>query len=238
MPNKKDIELLFNQIAPTYDKLNHIMSFGTDRGWRRRAVRSIVDENRHLDILDVATGTGDFAIAIQKKAVAGSHIVGIDISEKMLEIGRQKAGTGIVLEEGDCEHINYPDGRFDRVSVAFGIRNFEKLEQGLSEMCRVLKPGGKLVVLELSYPDSKIIQWAYKLYSLKILPIIGKLISGKGSAYHYLPDSIMRFPKPDKMVPMLKDAGFETVRVRKMTFGVCLMYVAEKHLFREEILIR
>lgn len=228
MPNKKDIQQLFDKIAPIYDKLNHIMSFGTDRGWRRKAVREITNGQGALQILDVATGTGDFAIAIARKAHTDSQITGIDLSEKMLEVGRQKVSENIRLEQGDVEALSFANDTFDRVSVAFGIRNFEHLEKGLSEMCRVLKPGGKLVILELSYPDNKLLLWAYKLYTLRILPFIGKLISGEGTAYHYLPDSILHFPKPNTILPMLKEVGFQTAAVRKMTFGVCLMYIAEK----------
>lgn len=227
MPDKKKIEKLFDQIAPTYDKLNHIMSFGTDRGWRRKAVRELTDPSRVQQILDVATGTGDFAIAISQKAHPDSTITGIDLSEQMLAVGRQKVGSRITLQQGDCEQLAFANEQFDSVSVAFGIRNFEHLEKGLSEMYRVLKPGGKLVILELSYPDNKLVQWAYKLYTLRILPFIGKRISGDGEAYHYLPTSILQFPKPDVIVPMLKKIGFNTVKVRKFTFGVCLMYVAQ-----------
>lgn len=228
MPNKKDIQQLFDKIAPTYDKLNHIMSFGTDRGWRRKAVREITNGQGALQILDVATGTGDFAIAIARKAHTDSQITGIDLSEKMLEVGRQKVSENIRLEQGDVEALSFANDTFDRVSVAFGIRNFEHLEKGLAEMCRVLKPGGKLVILELSYPDNRLLLWAYKLYTLRILPFIGKLISGNGAAYHYLPQSVLHFPKEDVIIPMLHNVGFARARVRRFTFGVCLMYVAEK----------
>ena len=266
MPSKKQIEHLFDDIATSYDKLNHIMSFGIDRSWRRKAVRALADNMEPLRVLDVATGTGDFAIAIADKLPAKSEIVGIDLSEQMLEVGRQKVikKTGlhlmqpsgnkiefawedasrvasvsensdqsapcvkVTLHQGDVENLDFEEGSFDRVSVAFGIRNFEHLQRGLSEMCRVLRPGGKLVILELSYPDNPFILWCYKLYALHFLPFIGGLVSGQKEAYTYLPKSILAFPKEDVIVPMLRSVGFQNVEVQKFTFGVCIMYVAEK----------
>ena len=136
--------------------------------------------------------------------------------------------VNLSLQPGDVEQLAFADGSFDRVSVAFGIRNFEHLEQGLSEMCRVLRPGGKLVILELSYPDNPFVLWCYKLYALHFLPFIGGLISGQKEAYSYLPKSILAFPKEDVMVPLLQSAGFQNVEVRKFTFGSCIMYVAGK----------
>lgn len=228
MPKKKDIEKLFNNIAPNYDRLNHIMSFGIDKMWRKRAVRALVDGDASLDILDVATGTGDFAIEMARRAPAGSRIVGIDLSEQMLSVGEKKAGKTIRFVQGDCEALPFPDASFDRVSVAFGIRNFEHLEQGLSEMCRVLRPGGKIVMLELSYPDNSFLKACFKMYALGILPRIGRRISGDAAAYRYLPNSILHFPKSDVILPMMKTAGFIKPRVIKLTFGICLLYIGEK----------
>lgn len=228
MPDKNSIEHLFNTIAPSYDRLNHIMSWGIDRRWRKQAVRALVDSNEPLRILDVATGTGDLAIDIARRSHPKSEIIGIDLSEKMLEVGRGKVPQNVSLQWGDVEDLSFSDGCFDRVSVAFGVRNFEHLELGLSEMCRVLRPGGKLVVLELSYPDNAFLLWCYKLYALRLLPFIGGLISGNRAAYTYLPNSILRFPKADQFVPMLQRIGFSHVAVRQFTFGVCVMYVAEK----------
>lgn len=228
MPSKQQIQHLFNDIAPSYDRLNHIMSFGIDRSWRRKAVRAIADQPEVRRVLDVATGTGDFAIAIAKELPADSEIVGVDLSEQMLEIGKQKVQGNIALQQGDVEHLDFEDGSFDRVSVAFGIRNFEHLEQGLSEMCRVLRPSGKLVILELSYPDNPFILWCYKLYALHFLPFIGGLISGQKEAYRYLPKSILAFPKEEVIVPMLRSVGFQNAEVQKFTFGACVMYVAGK----------
>lgn len=228
MPSKDQIEHLFNDIAPSYDRLNHIMSFGIDRSWRRKAVRAIADQPEVRRVLDVATGTGDFAIAIAKKLPAGSEIVGVDLSEQMLEVGKQKVQGNITLRQGDVEHLDFEDGSFDRVSVAFGIRNFEHLEGGLSEMCRVLRSGGKLVILELSYPDNPFIFWCYKLYALYFLPFVGGFVSGHREAYRYLPKSILAFPKEEVVVPMLRSVGFQNIEVQKFTFGACVMYVAGK----------
>lgn len=264
MPKKNIICQYFNDIAPSYDRLNHIMSFGIDRLWRKKAVKAIVDKSDVSRVLDVATGTGDFAIAIAKELAAGSEIVGIDLSGQMLEIGMQKvmksdglrliqlvsyergsmaendvraicdsdnidkSSVNIALKQGDVEHLDFEEGSFDRVSVAFGIRNFEHLERGLSEMCRVLRPGGKLIILELSYPDNSFLLWCFKLYALHFLPFVGGLVSGQKEAYTYLPKSILAFPQEDVIVPMLHAVGFQSADVRKFTFGTCVMYVAEK----------
>ncbi len=229
MPKKEGIRDLFDDIAVKYDHFNHVSSFGADRSWRRKAVREIVDTAQPIQVLDVATGTADFAIAVNRKAAAGSHITGIDLSEGMLEVGKAKCqGLPIDLEVGDAENLRFKDGTFDRVCVAFGVRNFENLMNGLEEMRRVLKPGGKLVILELSYPKNRLIFSFYKFYSLKILPKIGAGMTGNTGAFTYLPDSILKFPLPDKFIPMLREAGYSTVRARQFLFGVCRMYIAVK----------
>lgn len=229
MPKKEGIRELFDDIAVKYDRFNHISSFGADRSWRRKAVRAIVDTDKPIQVLDVATGTADFAIAVSKKAAQGSHITGIDLSEGMLAVGRNKCqGLPIDLETGDAENLRFADASFDRVCVAFGVRNFENLKKGLTEMLRVLKPGGKLIILELSYPRNRFIFGFYKFYSLKILPKIGAGMTGNTGAFTYLPDSILKFPLPDKFIPMLMEAGFSTVRARQFMFGVCRMYIAVK----------
>jgi demethylmenaquinone methyltransferase/2-methoxy-6-polyprenyl-1,4-benzoquinol methylase len=229
MPKKEGIRALFDSIALGYDRFNHLSSLNADKGWRRKAVRQIVNTKQPICMLDVATGTADLAIAVAKKAAAGSQVTGIDLSENMLEVGRVKAvGLPVTLQQGDAEALAFDDSSFDRVSVAFGVRNFENLSQGLREMCRVLKPNGRLVVLELSYPDNRFLFWGYKLYALKILPAIGTRLTGNRSAYTYLPDSILKFPKPPVFLPMLREAGFSRARARSLTFGVCRMYVAEK----------
>ena len=227
MPKKEGIRELFDDIAVKYDRFNHISSFGADRSWRRKAVREIADVKQPIKVLDVATGTADFAIAVSKKAAAGSHIIGIDLSEGMLEVGRAKCqGLPIDLETGDAENLRFNDCSFDRVCVAFGVRNFENLMQGLKEMRRVLKPGGKLVILELSYPKNKLIFSLYKFYSLRILPKIGAKMTGNTGAFTYLPDSILKFPLPEKFIPMLRKAGYTAVHARQFMFGVCRLYCA------------
>ena len=231
MAKKENIKRLFDNIAPDYDKLNHILSLNIDKGWRKKAVREIVDSDSPLKVLDVACGTGDFTIESARKAATGSSVTGIDLSEGMMAVGRDKikaAGVDAALEYGDCEALKYADDTFDRISVGFGVRNFEHLAIGLREMCRVLKPAGKLVILELSVPSNPIIRWCYKLYFLNILPAIGGMVSGNRGAYEYLPASVLHFPAPDKFIPMLREAGFAEVKHKALTFGVCRMYVGIK----------
>lgn len=229
MPKKEGIRELFDDIAVKYDRFNHISSFGADRSWRRKAVRVIADTRQPIKVLDVATGTADFAIAVSKKSAPGSHITGIDLSDGMLEVGRVKCkGMPIDLETGDAENLRFGDSSFDRVCVAFGVRNFENLMKGLEEMRRVLKPGGKLVILELSYPKNRFIFSLYKFYSLKILPKIGTAMTGNSGAYTYLPDSILKFPLPEEFIPMILKAGYSKADTRSFMFGVCRMYVAVK----------
>ena len=231
MAKKEGIRKLFDNIAPDYDKLNHILSLNIDKGWRRKAVRQIADENRALKVLDVACGTGDFTIEIARKVAPGSEVTGVDISEGMLAVGKEKIrkeGVSVGLYVADCEALPYEDNTFDRISVGFGVRNFEHLDIGLKEMFRVLKPGGKLVILELSVPSDPVIRWCYKLYFLKILPAIGGLVSGDRGAYEYLPASVLRFPAPELFIQMMRDSGFDTVEHTPLTFGICRMYVAKK----------
>lgn len=231
MAKKEKIKSLFDNIAPDYDKLNHILSLNIDKGWRKKAVREIIDSKEPLTILDVACGTGDFTIEIARKAADGSSITGIDLSEGMMSVGREKihaAGVDATLEYGDCEALSYSDNTFDRISVGFGVRNFEHLDKGLEEMCRVLNPGGKLVILELSVPSNPIVRWLYKLYFLHILPAIGGMVSGNRGAYRYLPASVLHFPAPDRFMKMMQDAGFKEVKHKAFTLGVCRMYVGIK----------
>ena len=233
MPKKEGIRQLFDNIAPEYDRLNHLLSLDIDRTWRSRAVRQIADVQVPQNILDVACGTGDFSIAIARKSAPGSHVTGLDLSEGMLAIGREKihkAGLSSVisLELGDSEDIPYGEGCFDRVSVAFGVRNFEHIDTGLEEMYRKIKKGGKLVILELSVPGNRIMQWIYNLYFLKIMPVIGGKVSGHRSAYEYLPASVLDFPKPDAFKTMMERAGFTSVRHKSFTFGICRMFTGLK----------
>lgn len=231
MAKKEGVKKMFDNIAPDYDKLNHILSLNIDKNWRKKAVRELADEARPLNVLDVACGTGDFTIEIARKVPQGSTVVGVDISDGMIAVGLEKLaklGIDATLKVADCEALPYEDNTFDRISVGFGVRNFEHLELGLSEMHRVLAPGGKLVILELSVPSNAFIRWCYKLYFLKILPFIGGLVSGDRSAYEYLPASVLRFPAPDKFMSIMKSAGFDVVEHRALTLGVCRMYIGKK----------
>lgn len=231
MAKKEGVKKMFDNIAHDYDRLNHILSLNIDKKWRRKAVRELADESRPLKVLDVACGTGDFTIEIGKKVARGSMVTGVDISEGMIAVGLEKIsrhGIDARLEVADCEALPYDADTFDRISVGFGVRNFEHLELGLREMYRVLTPGGKLVILELSVPSNAFIRWCYKLYFLKILPFIGGLISGNRGAYEYLPASVLHFPAPDKFMEMMKSAGFDIVEHCAFTFGICRMYIGKK----------
>lgn len=231
MAKKEGIRRLFDNIAPDYDRLNHILSLNIDKRWRKKAVRQIADEERPMKVLDVACGTADFTIEIARKVAPGSEVIGVDISEGMMAVGKEKiskAGVAAELSVADCEALPYNENSFDRISVGFGVRNFEHLDIGLKEMFRVLKPEGKLVILELSVPSNAFIRWCYKLYFLKILPAVGGLISGDRGAYEYLPASVLRFPAPDKFIQMMTSAGFDTVEHNAFTFGICRMYVGKK----------
>lgn len=231
MAKKEGVKKMFDNIAPDYDKLNHILSLNIDKNWRRKAVRELADEARPLNVLDVACGTGDFTIEIAKKVAPDSRVVGVDISGGMIAVGLEKLsklGINASMEVADCEALPYEDNTFDRISVGFGVRNFEHLELGLSEMYRVLTPGGKLVILELSVPSNAFIRWGYKLYFLKVLPFIGGLVSGDRGAYEYLPASVLRFPAPDKFMEIMKSAGFDIVEHTALTLGICRMYVGKK----------
>ena len=231
MAKKEGIRRLFDNIATDYDRLNHILSLNIDKGWRRKAVREVIDEDRSMKVLDIACGTGDFTIEIAKKAASGSKVIGVDISEGMMAVGREKiinAGVNAEMCVADCEALPYRDGSFDRISVGFGVRNLEHLDIGMSEMYRVLAPGGKAVILELSVPSDAFVRWLYKIYFLKILPFIGGLISGDRGAYQYLPASVLRFPAPEKFIEIMAAAGFDDVTHTSFTMGICRMYIGRK----------
>ena len=235
MAKKEGVRRLFNKIASDYDRLNHILSLNVDSLWRKKAVREVADLKVPIKVLDVACGTGDFTIEIAKKVAEGSEVLGIDISEGMMEIGRdkiRKTGVSAEMSVADCEALPYEDNTFDRITAGFGVRNFEHLELGLAEMCRVLKPDGKLVILELSVPSNPIVRFFYFLYFKKLLPAIGGLISGDRGAYEYLCVSVLRFPTPDRFIPMLESAGFAKVEHSALTFGICRMYVCRKSILR------
>ncbi len=229
---KAQVEEMFDNIATNYDRLNHIMSFNLDRIWRRRVMR-IVRRAKALKIMDIATGTGDLAIAMAKR-VDRTQILGVDLSEEMLAVARrkvQKQGLEerIMLEKGDAENLAMVEtGSIDAVTVAFGVRNFENLERGLGEIHRTLREGGKFVVLELSVPKNRLIRWFYAQYAHRILPGIGAMISKDKQAYVYLPESIDEFPAPERFVEILKGVGFKDVKRRKQSFGVAHIYEAVK----------
>lgn len=222
---------MFNNIAPTYDVLNHRLSWNIDRYWRNRAIKELA-KAKPQQILDVATGTGDFAI-LQAERLHPEHITATDISEGMMQVGREKVAkknmqTVISFEREDCTALSYPSNSFDAVTSAFGIRNFQNLEQGLAEMCRVLKPNGMLCVLELTTPVSSPMKQLFCIYSHTVLPLYGRLISKDAQAYSYLNKSIAAFPQGETMVTILRNAGFRKASFTRLTFGICTLYVAYK----------
>jgi demethylmenaquinone methyltransferase/2-methoxy-6-polyprenyl-1,4-benzoquinol methylase len=226
----KQVRQMFDRIAWQYDRLNHLLSLSLDKTWRRRAV-NLLKKYQPLSILDIATGTGDFAIAVAK--LGPQHITGVDISEKMIDIGRKKIinlnlQELIHLEKGNAENLLFGDKTFDAVTVAFGVRNFEHLTQGLSEMYRVLKPKGVTIILELSRPNSACIQLLYTFYAFKLLPWLGRIISKNHVAYTYLPESIYTFPEGKKFLDILTGCGFSNVKQKRLTFGIATVYTAEK----------
>ncbi|MBQ3440315.1 MAG: bifunctional demethylmenaquinone methyltransferase/2-methoxy-6-polyprenyl-1,4-benzoquinol methylase UbiE [Bacteroidales bacterium] len=232
MPKKEKVQQMFDNIAPTYDKLNHIMSLNVDKLWRRHALKEIVDGTPQR-ILDVACGTGDSTISIARAAAEGTKVTGADISEGMMALVTEKAEKAGVLDRidlqvADGEALPYEEGTFDRVTCAFGIRNFEHKEKGLEEFRRVLRPGGRAVILELSVPQNKVLRWAYDLYFLHILPWVGGKVSGDKAAYKYLPASVHNFPAPKEFCRMMEEAGFRSVRFRTFTFGLCRMFTGER----------
>jgi demethylmenaquinone methyltransferase/2-methoxy-6-polyprenyl-1,4-benzoquinol methylase len=225
------VESMFDSIAWRYDFLNHFLSFGTDRLWRRKAVRIIGKNIKPDTILDVATGTGDLAIASLK--LNPSKITGIDISDKMLEIGRDKIDrkglTGnIELLKGDSENLMFPDNHFDVAMVAFGVRNFSDPLAGLKEMQRVVKPGGMVMVLEFSKPASFPFRQVYNFYFLNILPFFGRIFSKDKDAYRYLPESVMKFPDNERFLALLSEAGFANPWQKKLSGGIASIYTGIK----------
>lgn len=227
----KQVERMFNNIAPTYDAFNHRMSWNIDKGWRRKAARQLAPSSPQT-ILDVATGTGDFAILLAQE-LRPQSIVGIDISEGMMEVGRQKVeaanlGKTITFKKDDCMALSFADGTFDAVTSAFGIRNFPDLDKGLREMCRVLKKGGCASIVEMASPVSFPMKQLFKIYSHTVLPAYGKMISNDANAYSYLTATIEAFPQGEQMVEILKKAGFRQASFKRLTFGISTMYIATK----------
>jgi demethylmenaquinone methyltransferase/2-methoxy-6-polyprenyl-1,4-benzoquinol methylase len=227
---KEQVARMFNNISKRYDFLNHFLSLGIDRGWRRVAV-NLLRSHKPQYILDVATGTGDFAI--QALSLKPQKVVGVDISEGMLDVGRRKVrDKGLVdvvtLQYGDSENLPFAEATFDAITVGFGVRNFEDLGRGLREMHRVLKPGGVVVILEFSRPRVFPFKQVYNFYFSIILPRIGKMVSKDDTAYTYLPKSVEAFPDGEDFLHILQDVGFKQIKCRPLTFGVSSIYTGTK----------
>ena len=227
---KAAVERMFDTIAPRYDLLNKVLSFGIDRLWRRLAVNALrADAPRR--VLDVATGTAD--LALEALRLGPDHVVGVDLSEAMLKVGRAKvAARGeaarVTLRQGDAERLPFDDGVFDAALVAFGVRNFEDLDAGLREIGRVLRPGAPLVVLEFSQPRNAVVRWLYGIYSTHVLPRVGGALSKDRAAYEYLPASAAVFPDGERFLTRLRAAGFDRTEERRLTFGVASLYKGYK----------
>jgi demethylmenaquinone methyltransferase / 2-methoxy-6-polyprenyl-1,4-benzoquinol methylase len=227
---KEQVAEMFNSIAPKYDFLNHALSFGIDKIWRRKAIRLISGSNPGT-ILDVATGTGDFAIAALKSGAR--KVTGIDISKEMVAVGQEKIRKlrledRIELMTGDSEAIQFSDFAFDAATVAFGVRNFENLSKGLDELYRILKQGGMVCILEFSKPRQPVVRFGYNLYSRYLMPWFGRLVSGDRSAYTYLPESVEEFPDGEKFITFMRASGFEQIREYRLTFGIATIYIGRK----------
>lgn len=225
---KEQVQQMFDNIAHRYDFLNRFLSLGIDKGWRKKAIKMLA-EYKPKRILDVATGTADFAIATLE--LKPEEVIGVDISEGMLEIGRKKiAAKGISnmrLDAGDSEDLKYEDASFDAVIVAFGVRNFENLEKGLNEINRVLKPGGVAMILELTQPKG-LFGALFNVYNRTLLPLFGKLFSGDNAAYTYLPASVRAFPEGEDFKKIMRGCKYDKVDDRRLTFGVCSIYTGIK----------
>lgn len=229
-PKTEQVAEMFDNISGKYDFLNHFFSLGIDKIWRRK-VRNIVKDIPHERILDVATGTGDLAITLSR--IEDSQIVGVDISTKMLEVGRQKISKQkleerIELKKGDSLNLPFDESEFDVVTVAFGVRNFENIGKGLSEISRVLKANGKIIVLEFSNPSKFPVKQLFNFYSRKLMPFIGRLVSKDSRAYSYLPESVQAFPTEDKFAAIIEENGFTQATYKNVSFGIAAIHVAMK----------
>lgn len=227
----EQVERMFDSIAPTYDFLNHALSLGIDKRWRRAAVKELAKHNPGT-LLDVATGTGDFALLFAR-SLSTKEIVGADLSEGMLEVARHKTDKAGMAErvrfvKEDCLHLSFPSDRFDAVTVAYGIRNFADLDAGLKEMCRVMKPGGTLIILELTTPRRFPMKQLFKFHSKVLMPAAGKFVARDTKAYQYLPATMAVFPQGEEMTTILKRAGFSEVKFKRFTFGLSTLYTATK----------
>ena len=230
-PKGEQVEQMFDSIAPAYDLMNRAMTLGLDKLWRAKAVRMIRRHNP-ADILDIATGTGDLAIRMAR-SLPGARITGVDLSAEMLEIGRRKVARAglegrVDLRSGDCLELPFADSTFDCITVAYGVRNFADLLRGYREMHRVLRPGGLLCVIELSTPVSPLTRPFYNLYTRRVIPLVGRLVSGDSRAYTYLPQSIAAAPQRRQMCSLMAEAGFADAAFRPLTLGVCTIYTATR----------
>lgn len=227
---KQQVESMFDNISENYDSLNRVISLGIDQSWRKKVIKKVINHQPDT-VLDVATGTGDLVIALGKSSA--KKLIGLDLSKGMLQTGEHKIKAKslqnkIVMQQGDAEAIPYEDNYFDAITVAFGVRNFENLEKGLTEMNRVLKPGGLVVILETAVPTKFPFKQFYKLYSNNILPLIGRVFSKDKSAYRYLSESASVFPYGEAFNNILKKTGFIEVKDKPQTFGVANIYTATK----------
>jgi demethylmenaquinone methyltransferase/2-methoxy-6-polyprenyl-1,4-benzoquinol methylase len=230
MKKKENIQEMFNDISSRYDFLNHFLSLGVDFSWRKTFVKQL-SRYKHDRILDVATGTGDLALFLS--TLEPEEITGVDIAVKMLDIAKEKSSqrklkTKLNFQEADAENLPFPDKTFDAVTVAFGVRNFEDLEKGLSEMKRVLKDGGVMMILEFSHPTSFPWKTFYNLYSRHMIPFIGRFVSKNNHAYSYLPESVSNFPSGRTFLDILEKVELKNVSQRRLTFGVATIYTGEK----------
>ncbi|MFK8044732.1 MAG: bifunctional demethylmenaquinone methyltransferase/2-methoxy-6-polyprenyl-1,4-benzoquinol methylase UbiE [Crocinitomicaceae bacterium] len=227
---KEEVAEMFNNISKKYDFLNHFLSLGIDKIWRKKAIKILGEKNPKV-ILDMATGTGDFAIEALK--LNPKKIIGVDISEGMLEVGRTKMKKRqfddiIDMQLGDSENLKFEDGTFDAYTVAFGVRNFQNLKTGMTELNRVLKPGGRGVILEFSKPKKFPVKQYYKFHSKYIIPTIGKAISKDKSAYEYLPESIAAFPEGQDFINVLTETGYKNCQMKQVAGGIATIYWGEK----------
>lgn len=225
------IERMFDDIAGNYDTLNHTLSVGIDKYWRKKGIHALKSSAPQI-ILDVATGTGDLAIEINR-LLHPQEIIGIDISREMIRLAEEKVKKNelsaiIRFQKEDSQQLTFSDNSFDAATVAFGVRNFENLEEGLREILRVLKPTGKLMILELTTPTYFPMKQLYKFYSQIIIPAVGRIISRNKVAYNYLPASIAAFPQGEKMQEILQKSGYINTSFKRLTFGICTMYIGEK----------
>lgn len=227
---KEQVADMFNNISGRYDFLNHFLSLGIDKRWRKKAVKILAKEKPQRT-LDVATGTGDFAIACLK--ANPTEVIGVDISKGMLDVGKKKMlskgySNRIKLELGDSENLRFEDGYFDAVTVAFGVRNFENLKKGLTEIHRVTKDGGLAIVLEFSKPKKFPIKQSFNFYSKRMIPFIGKMVSKDKRAYSYLPESVEAFPEGNDFLDILSECGFKSVEQKKLSGGIASIYLGRK----------